>query len=266
MAHDRFKPLLDRSFLRGELAYEFQDYLSDNHDQALRERLANWLKRDLKKETQAEANFVRHFFIELWGYTADGSGATRYNLHPQFPISGAGQTGGIGKADLAIGTFGGGLAPVPQIVCEFKDIRSGLDDRQNRKGNNRSPVQQAQDYLWGACRGVPLTAPVQPRFAIVTDMNEFRLYWSETMPERYVRFKIGNTKQQLEFDDIPALSEGDSEDAQFDRFLFWRLFQPAMLLSDAGRTRLERMVERQGKVEKKLEDDFYDDYRAIGKC
>lgn len=265
MATDRFKPLLDRSFLRGELEYEFQDYLSDGQDAPLLERLNNWLKRDLKKETQAEGSFIQRFFVETWGYKADGEGAAMFNLHPQFPIAGTGQTGGKGKADLGIGYFGGNPDPIPQIVCEFKDIHSGLDDKQSRKGNNRSPVQQAQDYLWGARRGVPLNAPVQPRFAIVTDMNEFRLYWSENMPERYVRFKIGNPKQQLEFDDILALSEGEGEDAQFDRFLFWRLFQPSMLLSDAGRTRFERLVERQGKIEEKLEGKFYEDYRNYRK-
>lgn len=257
MSADRFKPLLDRSFLRGELDYEFRDYLNDGQDPPLLERLNNWLKRDLKKETQAEGNFVQRFFVETWGYKADGDGASGYNLHPQFPIAGTGQTGGKGKADLGVGYFGAGRDPIPQIVCEFKDIHSGLDDKQNRKGNNRSPVQQAQDYLWGARRGVPLNAPVQPRYAIVTDMNEFRLYWSENTPDRYVRFKIDGGDL---FDQVSLL--GENEDAQFDRFLFWRLFQPAMLLSDAGRTRLERLIERQGTVEKKLEDDFYDDYRA----
>ncbi len=261
MAADRFKPLLDRSFLRGELDYEFRDYLAEGHDAPLLERLQHWLGRDLKKETQAEGAFIQRFFVETWGYLSDGGGAPRFNLHPQFAVTGAGQTGGKGKADLAVGHFGDGYPDIPQIVCEFKDIRSGLDAKQNRKGNNRSPVQQAQDYLWGARRGLPLNAPVQPRFAIVTDMNEFRLYWSENMPERYVRFKIGNLQQQLDFDDIPALSEGSSEDAQFDRFLFWRLFRADMLLSDAGRTRLERLIERQGKTESKLEDEFYADYR-----
>ena len=260
MAADRFKPLLDRSFLRGELDYEFRDYLAEGHDPPLLERLQHWLRRDLKKETQAEGAFIQRFFVETWGYLADGGGSPRFNLHPQFAVTGAGQTGGMGKADLAVGQFGDGCPEIPQIVCEFKDIRSGLDAKQNRKGNTRSPVQQAQDYLWGARRGLPLNAPVQPRFAIVTDMNEFRLYWSEDMPERYVRFKLGNLHQQLDFDDIPALSEGEGEDAQFDRFLFWRLFRADMLLSDAGRTRFERLIERQGKIESKLEDDFYQDY------
>ena len=101
MAVDRFKPLLDRSYLRGELDYFFRDYLAEGHDAPLLERLQNWLKRDLKKETQAEGAFVQRFFVETWGYVADGGGAPRFNLHPQFAVEGAGQTGGKGKADLA---------------------------------------------------------------------------------------------------------------------------------------------------------------------
>ncbi len=206
MAVNRFKPLLDRSFLRGEMEYEFRDYLNAGHDAPLLAKLQSWLGRELKKETQAEGAFVQRFFVETWGYVSDGGGTPRFNLHPQFAVEGAGQTGGKGKADLAIGIFGDGRPEIPQIVCEFKDIHSGLDAKQNRKGNTRSPVQQAQDYLWGARRGLPMNAPVQPRFAVVTDMNEFRLYWSENMPERYVRFKIGNPKQQLGSGPIKVLA------------------------------------------------------------
>ena len=262
MGFNRFKPMLDRAFLRGELAYEFEDWKADGHDAALLGRLRGWSARELTRETQTEAAFVQRFFIETWGYRDDGAGADAYNLFPKFPIAGAGQGDNRGEADLAVGLFGGDRPAVPQIVCEFKDIRSGLDDRQYRKGNNRSPVQQAQDYLYNARRGIAPAATLQPRFALVTDMNEFRLYWAESMPERYLRFKIGASRGQLELGDTAPPLTDEGEDALFDRFLFWRLFRADMLLSDAGRTRLERLIERQGKAEKKLEGDFYADYRA----
>lgn len=256
MTPDRFKPLLDRDFLKAELAYEYIDYKAEGHDAALRQRLEGWADRELKRETQAESSFIQRFFVETWGYVDDGTGAATWNLHPKFPIAGAGQSGNRGEADLAIGKFGGGGPPVPQIVCEFKDIKSALDAPQNRKGNNRSPVYQARDYLWNARRGMHGNEPVQPRFAIVTDMNEFRLYWWDHFPDRYLRFKI---KQGDLFNTITLLDNGD--EALFDRFLFWRLFRPDMLLSDAGRTRFERLIEKQGKIAKKLEGDFYADYR-----
>lgn len=254
---DRFKPLLDRDFLRAELYYEFQDYLSSDEDDLLKHRLRNWGRRELKRETQAEASFVQRFFVETWNYSESGTGTEFFQLWPKFPIAGAGQTGSRGEADLAVGIFGGSRPPIPQIVCEFKDIRSGLDKPQNRKGNTRSPVIQARDYLWNARRGLFGNEPVQPRFAIVTDMDEFRLYWWDAFPERSQRFRI--TPGDL-FDQTPALL-GEDEESAFDRFLFWRLFRHDMLLADAGRPRLERLIERQGKQERKLEADFYEHYR-----
>lgn len=256
MSADRFKPLLDREFLKAELHYEFLDYQGSTNDAELLTRLQGWAKREIKRETQAESSFIQRFFVETWGYRNDGIGAESYNLHPKFSIVGAGQTGNRGEADLAVGMFAKDRPQIPQIVCEFKDVSSGLDAPQNRKGNNRSPVYQARDYLWGARRGLFGNEPVQPRYAIVTDMDEFRLYWWDAFPDRYLRFKIKNGDL---FNPITLIGE-DSE-ALFDRFLFWRMFRADMLLSDAGRTRLERLIAKQGNAERKLEDDFYQDYR-----
>jgi hypothetical protein len=264
MTMGRFKPLLDREFLKGVLHYEFVDYSNDGHDDILKQRLANWAARELKRETQAEASFVGRFFVETWGYVEDGKGTAAFNLHPKFPISGAGQTGSRGEADLGVGIFGAGRPEIPQLVCEFKDMKSGLDKPQNRKGNNRSPVMQARDYLWNARRNLRGNEPVQPRFALVTDMDEFRLYRWDSFPDRYLRFRI-NPNSQADFlrDSMGGGSLlGDDEASKFDRFLFWRLMRPDMLLSDAGRPQLERLIARQGKVEKKLEGDFYQEYRA----
>lgn len=257
MTPDRFKPLLDRDFLKSELHYEYQDYLAEGHDPVVKARLDNWANREIRRETQAEGSFIQRFFVDTWGYRDDGTGAETYNLHPKFPIAGAGQTGNRGEADLAIGYFGGSTAAIPQIVCEFKDMKSGLDKPQNRKGNNRSPVYQARDYLWNARKGMFGNEPVQPRFAIVTDMNEFRLYWWDHFPDRYLRFEI---KGGDLFNPVTLL--GNDAEAQFDRFLFWQLFRPAMLLSDAGRSWLERLIEKQGKREERLEGEFYAHYRA----
>jgi hypothetical protein len=257
MSTDRYKPLFDRDFLRAELGYDYADYLASGEDETLLERLRGWSARELKRETQAEASFVQRFFIETWGYSDDGIGAEHFQLYPKFPIVGAGQTGNRGEADLAIGHFTGATGQVPQVVCEFKGIKADLDAPQNRKGNNRSPVMQARDYLWNARRGLFGNEPVQPRFAVVTDMDEFRLYWWDRFPDRYLRFAIRKTDL---FVQKTLLDDGD--DAKFDRFLFWLLFRPEMLLSTAGRPRLERLIEKQGKESKRLEGDFYKDYRT----
>ncbi|HEX8064569.1 MAG TPA: DNA methyltransferase [Allosphingosinicella sp.] len=257
MTPDRFKPLLDREFLKAELHYEYADYCAGSLDVELLTRLTHWSKRELKRETQAEASFIQRFFVETWGYREAGTGAERFQLHPKFPVAGAGQGGNAGEADLAIGNFARDRRLIPQVICEFKDIGSALHKPQNRKGNVRSPVYQARDYLWNARRGLFGNEPVQPRFAIVTDMDEFRLYWWDHFPDRYLRFKISSG-------DLfnPTTLLGTDGEARFDRFLFWRLFQPDMLLSEAGRTRFERLIAKQGKAERRLEGDFYSDYRA----
>jgi hypothetical protein len=112
MTPDRFKPLLDRDFLKAELHYEYQDYCASGEDEALRSRLRDWSKRELRRETQAEGSFIQRFFVETWGYRDDGTGAERYHLHPKFPMPGAGQTGSRGEPDLdqAKATFDPDLA------------------------------------------------------------------------------------------------------------------------------------------------------------
>lgn len=253
-----YVPLLDHAFLQSELHQEFIDWRSRGGDKILLERLKGWSARSRKRETQAEGSFTQIFFVDTWGYLQDGSGHELHHLQPKFAIKGAGAGGNTGEADLGIGMFGGPRPQIPQVVCEFKDVSSALDAPQKRKGNDRSPVMQAKDYLWGARRGVFPNDPIQPRWALVTDMNEFRLYWVDSFPDRYLRFVIGDTKRDLLAE--PCLLD-DTEAAQFDRFLFARLLRPDMLLAEAGRPRLERLIERQGKTQSRLEDVFYDDYR-----
>ena len=251
---DRYKPLLDRDFLRAELDREYLNYRVD-HDEALLQRLTNWHANTVRRETQAEAAFTRAFFVETWDYREAGRGGP-FELLPKFIISGAGANGQQGEADLVVGLFGEGRPAIPQIVCEYKGTGTDLDRPQARKGNTRSPVQQAADYLRCAARGVFPGAPVQPRWALVTDMNAFRLYWGSGDPDRYLRFNIAPGDL---FPGINLLGAGEA--ARFDRFLFWRLFRADMLLADGGRPRLERLIEKQGSVSKKLEGRFYGDYR-----
>ena len=46
---DRYKPLLDRDFLKSQLAYEYRDYLANAEDTTLLARLEGWAKRELKR-------------------------------------------------------------------------------------------------------------------------------------------------------------------------------------------------------------------------
>ncbi len=257
---DRFKPLLDRTFLKAEFYHELENYLRAGTDDVVRDRLIAWNARTIIGETAIEAAFIGRFFEDTWGYVPDGGGAAQFTLRQQFGIAGAGANGAAGSADLALGLFGADGTEVPQVLCEFKGVGAGLDKPQARKGNRRTPVTQALDYLRFARRGLFDTAPVLPRFAIVTDMNEFRLYWHDRAPEQFLQFRIAGDAQLFDASHVNLIDPTDN--SQFDRFLFWRLFRPDMLLSEFGRARFERLVERQGASQSRLENQFYAEYRA----
>ncbi|MCC5850931.1 MAG: hypothetical protein JJU29_22815 [Verrucomicrobia bacterium] len=172
-----FLPLLDDAFLASHWHAEYEAFTASTEAKALHEHLKSWAAREVLKETASETAFIQRFFVETWGYSLQGKDAGgQYTCRPQFEVERAGQSGGQGRADLALGHFGTEADGVPQVLCEFKDIRSGLEARQNRKGNARSPVDQAFDYLQEAHASRDRDALVTPSWALVTDMREFRLY------------------------------------------------------------------------------------------
>ena len=256
---DDSRAFVTRSFLQAELGLEYRAY-SDEADATLKKRLADWSTRMQLKETSAEGAFTQTFFVDTWGYGEAGRvEADSVSLIPKFRVAGEGAGGGAGEADMALGWFRNNPTATPQVLCEFKDIRSSLDARQNRKGSTRSPVEQCLNYVRGARRGLFGNEMVQPWWGLVTDMNEFRLYWWDRAPNQYLRFVIRGSGDLLTPYDL--LSDGN--DARFDRFLFWKLFQRDQLLSVGGRPTLLRLIERQWIRERHLEEEFYGRYKAV---
>lgn len=260
---DLVNSFISKSFLRSVWALEYEAFKETDAEITLNERLKRWSSRKDLRETSAEAAFIQEFFSATWGYTQTGqSGAEdgTFTLWPKFSIAGAGEKGGKGEADLAIGFFEkDGKNPVPQILCEFKDIRSDLDAPQKRKGNNRSPVRQCLDYLSFARRGLFPTDPILPTWGIVTDMNEFRLYWFDRGHHQFLRFRITRTDLLHQEQDLL----GDSEAARFERFLFWKVFHRDTLLSRHGRSDLAGLINKQRFKDRELENTFYSEYRAF---
>lgn len=247
------QPLFEDTFLRAQWAAEFDAFESSPESAVLLARLRAWASRDLLNERASETAFIQRFFVETWGYHLQGHETPAYTCRPQYEVTGAGQSGGTGYADLALGHFGGD--GVPQVLCEFKDIRSGLDARQLRKNNHRSPVEQCFDYLQSAWQSRDRDSLVEPFFALVTDMNEFRLYTRRHGRGQFQRFVLSGTGSPTE----PSLL-ADSPAAAFRRFVFWRLFQPGMLLTDRGAPPLDRLLRDQVVREKTIEKDFYREY------
>jgi hypothetical protein len=152
-----FSSFISKTFPRYVWELEYEAYQDSEQEKALHDRLSRWSARKDLRETSAEAALIEEFFRDTRGYEQagqTGSEAGTFTLWPKFPIAGAGERGGTGAADLAVGFFGRQENnPVPQVLCEFKDIRSDLDAPQRRKGNNRSPVRQCLDYLSYAVEG-----------------------------------------------------------------------------------------------------------------
>src|SRR5207237_3923457 len=184
---------VSRSFLRSVWGAEYEAFKGSQEEALFRETWRLWSERKNLKETSAEAAFLQTFFVELWGYTQAGQQEKKlgFTLHPKYAVKGAGERGGTGEADLAIGWFDNpNLPDVPQVLCEFKDIRSALDAPQKRKGNTRPPVKQCLDYLSASRRSFFGNEAVLPTWGVVTDMNEFRLYWFDRAPQQYLSFVI----------------------------------------------------------------------------
>ena len=255
-----FQPLFSDSYLRSAFSDEFLTFKGSEDEKELIKTLENWQTRSKKlTETQEEGSFMDNFFKQLWGYYANGEtkAGDGFSRFPKYKVAGAGQTGGTGEADLALGWFErDDIPPTPQVLCEFKDIRSNLDAKQNRKGNTRSPVKQCADYLREAGKELYGNEAIQPTWGIVTDMNEFRLYWRNRMPAQYQRFVITTTTMD---ETISLLAKTD--DASFQRFLFIKLFHTDALLTTGGDCSLLKLLHRQWILEKEIENDFYKEYK-----
>ena len=252
---------LSRAYLRSQWNLDYVAFRDSPEEAALYERLQRWSLRTDLGESSAEPAFLDEFFRQTWGYaqTGQAGGEVTFSLYPEFPVPGAGAGGGTGAADAALGHFDDARQPyVPQVLCEFKDIRTDLDARQRRKGSTRSPVRQAHDYLSGARRGMFGDESIQPMWALVTNMNEFRLYWHDRGDRQFIRFIIHRTGL---FDGAALLD--DDEDARFDRFLFSRVFHRSILVVDgvSGRPPLFHLIQQQRYSQRELENEFYQDYR-----
>ncbi|MFW6101002.1 MAG: Eco57I restriction-modification methylase domain-containing protein [Bacteroidota bacterium] len=255
---EKHQPLFNVAYLRSLWAEDYENFKSSPESAALHDRLKNWAAKDRQKETASEAAFIDVFFKKIWGYYASGEKDKEqgYTIYQRFPVKGAGQKGGTGAADIALGYFGrSDMEEIPQVLGEFKDDQTGLDKPQLTRPNDRSPVDQCLDYLRESRKG--LISSLLPTWGIVTDMNEFRLYFYGNKSQ-YQRFVI-NPKGG----DQAISLLGDSEANEFQRFLFYRIFHLEWLLTVGGKSQLEVILTDQILHEKSLENEFYIEYQAF---
>ncbi len=257
---DSLNAFVTPTYLHSVWEAEYKAWKDSPAEAELTNRLRHWAGRPDLGETGAEPAFIQELFHNTWGYVQAGQAgsADGYTLRPQFNVPGAGAGGGTGKADAALGYFAGADGGVPQVLCKYKGIRSDLDADQKRKGSTRSPVRQALDYLSHARKGMIGSEPQVPTWALVTNMNEFRLYWYDRGGSQHVGFVI--TPRVLL--DGPGLLAA-TEAARFDRFLFGKLFHRDTLLTLGGRSRLLTLIYDRRFRDRKIEDAYYAEYRAL---
>ena len=252
------QPLFSDDHLLSLWLRELDQYRDSGADADLRDRLIRWHDRvSDRTETQLQSQFIDVFFKGIWGYWGTGERDVDEGLclDPQYAVAGAGQGGGTGAADLAMGWWRrAGVAEIAQVLCEFKDIRSGLDAPQHRKGNDRSPVKQCFDYLKHEFDQADVHLGVKPSWGIVTDMNEFRLYARRVGDSRSQRFVLKSLEGAVSLVD-------SSDEAAYQRFLFARLFGREMLLAASGESSLGRVLDGQWVLEREFERGFYREYQ-----
>ena len=254
----RAPAFITRSFLRSVWALEFAAYVASGEDDACLATLRNWSSRVARGEVADGGALIATLFTNLWGYQDVGVQADGvHSIHPQFPVAGAGPRGRGGAADAALGWFGlEGVPPAMQVACEFKPLDTDLDAPQRGRPDSRTPVEQALNYLTCARRGMVGNEDVKPTWAIVTDMNVFRLYWYDRAPAQYLSFNI---EQRSLYQDAGLL--GADDDSQFERYLFKRLFHAETLLTRGGKSLLEQLIGRAWIRARDLEKTFYTEYR-----
>jgi len=246
------------TYLRSVWNTEFEAFVGSPAEAELVRKLRLWSERTDLGEASAQPAFIQTFFCDLWGYHETGTReGDAFTLWPQFAVAGAGESGGVGQADLAMGLFQG-TAGIPQVLCEYKGIKTALDVEQRRKGSTRSPVRQSLDYLSQARRGFVGSEPILPTWAVVSDMNEFRLYWYDRGASQNVTFVI---KPRNLFDGEGLLADSDA--SCFARFAFSRLFHRDMLLTEGGRCELVRLIHQRRIRDREIEEEFYQEYRNL---
>lgn len=180
-----------------------------------------------KKEEQLQADFLNDIFGEVLGY-AYKRGLKEYNLEKEEKS----KTDGT-KPDGVLGFLTVESKDI-RVVIELKDAYTNLDHKQNRKNDNRTPVEQAFSYVaksGGNCKWV-----------VVSNFIEIRLYPANDS-SFYQRFMV---KDLVRLDVLKY---------------FYALLSNGNLFCQTSESVVDKLLQHKIEADTKITKEFYNDYR-----
>lgn len=195
--------------------------------------ISRWIKENKdktiynKKEEQLQSDFLNDIFGEVLGY-AYKRGLDIYNLEKEEKS----KTDGT-KPDGSLGYFTKDNMDT-RVVIELKDAYTDLDHKQNRKNDNRTPVEQAFSYV-SKCGG-------KCQWVIVSNFREIRLYPANDS-SIYQKFMIEK------LDDIIVLKQ------------FYALLAKDMLFLEKGVSSTDSLLSLKIEGDANISKEFYAEYK-----
>ena len=180
-----------------------------------------------KKEEQLQSDFLNDIFGKVLEYAYE-RGLDEYNLEKEEKS----KTDGT-KPDGVLGFLTATNKDV-RVVIELKDAYTNLDHKQNRKNDNRTPVDQAFGYVpkFGAnCKWV-----------IVSNFVEIRLYPSNDSTA-YQRFLVRDLVK------LEALKT------------FYALLANGRLFCRKTESVIDELLKNKIEADTQITKQFYDDYK-----
>ncbi len=196
----------------------------------IKQSLTNWYKRIdtreifTKSEKELQPSFYSTIFTNVLGYKDPE------NMIPEKSTEQDGT-----KPDASLGFYMNGS--ITRVVVEMKDANTDLDKKQNRKGDNRTPVEQAFGYVGkqnGNCRWV-----------IVSNFVELRLY-SATDQSKYQFFNL----KDIATDETKLR-------------VFLELLSKENLISENSISSTEDLFKKREEEDKEITNKFYKEYKQI---
>lgn len=182
-----------------------------------------------RKEEQLQADFLNDIFGKVLGYAYE-RGLDEINLEKEFKS----KTDGT-KPDGVLGYLTAENKDI-RVVIELKDAFTNLDHKQNRKNDNRTPVEQAFSYV-SKCGG-------KCKWVIVSNFIEIRLYPANDSSV-YQSFSVADLIKEENLKEFYALLAKDN------------LFIPT------GESKIDELLKLKIEADETITKEFYNVYKTL---